>query len=86
MAAIAKLVDGFSGAIGMNVANDTLATLETRKQFMMSQCRRSPFCRHFCGTEVTIRDVAWKGPERRMEVGNTAVDVGDIAVEIKTRG
>jgi hypothetical protein len=86
MATAIKFVDGFSSAIRMHVADEALTAPETGKPHMMAHHVLPPSRGNLCRFEVGVGDVAWKGPERSMEMGDTAVDVGDVAVEIEARG
>jgi hypothetical protein len=80
----AALVDRRPGAIGSNMAK-TASAFETSEERMMVRRMLLQSGGRFGGFEVGVGDAARKGPERRMEVGDSAVDVSDIAVQIEAR-
>ncbi|KAJ7665924.1 hypothetical protein DFH06DRAFT_1185393 [Mycena polygramma] len=43
-----------------------------------------PSVRNFCVLEVRIRDAAWQRPVRGMEVGDPAIDMREVAVEVES--
>jgi hypothetical protein len=78
VATIAEFVDRLSGAARMNTADRTVVALETGDQRTNSPRVFVPSREYLCRLDIGIGDVAGKRPEGCMEVGDAAVDVGDI--------